>query len=199
MPSLIIIAGPNGAGKSTVSYNLLKPFGIAAFDYDKIYFDQWAKFDYDPIIQEGIRKSTMERFYEHLKDGFVNKKHVAFETNFNSELTLTHVVSAKKSGFTSELIFIGLQSPDLAIKRVANRVKEGGHPVSASTIRERYDHGLKLLDENYHLFDRVFIYESLPEFTPLVECILIDDSGIQQLTKPSFMHHLPNLQLALNR
>ena len=41
------------------------------------------------------------------------------------------------------LIFMTLPSPDLAIERVAERVRMGGHDVPAATIRRRYDAGIR--------------------------------------------------------
>jgi predicted ABC-type ATPase len=40
------------------------------------------------------------------------------------------------------LVFFWLSSEDLAIERVNQRVKEGGHFVAAETIRRRYFSGL---------------------------------------------------------
>lgn len=46
-PEFIIIAGPNGTGKSTTSKNILEPYGIVAFDWDKEFHKKWKKFGFD--------------------------------------------------------------------------------------------------------------------------------------------------------
>jgi predicted ABC-type ATPase len=42
-----------------------------------------------------------------------------------------------------------LESPELAVKRVAERVKSGGHAVPERDIRRRYSSGLKNLFQLY--------------------------------------------------
>lgn len=194
MASLIIIAGPNGAGKSTSSSSILRPLGIRAFDFDKVFYEKWSKFEFDPSIQEGIKNATLNEFQEHLEFAYKEVKNVAFETNYNSEFTLSHIDAAKSFGFTTELIFIGLESEELAIKRVAERVKDGGHPVNESTIRKRYKAGIRLLDRSFHLYDIVNIWESPPNYQPTIECIAIDEQGIKVFKQPSFFNCLPELQ-----
>lgn len=45
------------------------------------------------------------------------------------------------------LFFIWLPSPELAIQRVAKRVREGGHNIHEAVVRRRYARGLaNLLD-----------------------------------------------------
>jgi predicted ABC-type ATPase len=47
----------------------------------------------------------------------------------------------KELGYSVEIIFLGPRSPGLAIKRVAHRVKQGGHQVSAEDVRRRFERG----------------------------------------------------------
>ena len=194
MPSLIIIAGPNGAGKSTVSSEILKPYNITAFDFDKVFYERWKKFRYDPLVEGGVREYTMEFFQKHMNDSFENELNLSFETNFNSQGTLHHPRQAKMYDYKTELVFIGLESVDLAIQRVQNRVKHGGHFVDEVTIRERYYDGLKLLDSNFDLFDEVRIYESPPKYGHVIKCIEMTGEVKNLLHKPSFFEFLPQMQ-----
>ena len=45
------------------------------------------------------------------------------------------------SGYEFHLIYFWLSSPDLAVARVADRVRKGGHDVPEETIRQRYHAG----------------------------------------------------------
>jgi predicted ABC-type ATPase len=47
------------------------------------------------------------------------------------------------TGYRFHLVFLWLSSPDLAVARVADRVRMGGHDVSEATIRRRYRAGLR--------------------------------------------------------
>lgn len=62
----IIISGPNGAGKSTISKEILKPYQIKSFDWDVQFYNNWRKFDFDPVIVDGIINKTNVDFEDHL-------------------------------------------------------------------------------------------------------------------------------------
>src|SRR5262245_55089260 len=46
-------------------------------------------------------------------------------------------------GYEFHLVFLYLPSADLAVARVADRVRLGGHNVPEATIRRRYESGLR--------------------------------------------------------
>jgi predicted ABC-type ATPase len=54
-----------------------------------------------------------------------------------------------QSGYEAHLFYFWLESPELAISRVAARVAKGGHNVAEDTIRQRYDRSIKNLFELY--------------------------------------------------
>lgn len=47
----------------------------------------------------------------------------------------------KKAGYRIEIIFLRLSSSKLALKRVATRVKQGGHNVPKADVVRRYQRG----------------------------------------------------------
>lgn len=54
-----------------------------------------------------------------------------------------------------------LESVDLAIERVKNRVLEGGHNIEPSIIRRRYKNGIKnLFDIYFHIVDELIIFDN---------------------------------------
>ena len=52
------------------------------------------------------------------------------------------VKRAQDKGYTVNLLFFWLNSPEVAIQRVAKRVSEGGHNIPTDVIRRRYQLGL---------------------------------------------------------
>ena len=63
------------------------------------------------------------------------------------------------------LYFLALKDPEIGIQRVAERVLHGGHNVSEITIRERFEMGLKLLnDKALSFYDKIMIYDSADQF-----------------------------------
>jgi predicted ABC-type ATPase len=64
-------------------------------------------------------------------------------------------------GYEVHLIFVWLRSVDLAIERVAERVRRGGHAIPPQEIRRRYQRGIDNLFELYiPLADSWAVYDN---------------------------------------
>ncbi len=164
-PYFIVIAGPNGAGKSTTSKDILEPYSIKAFDWDQEFHELWEKFAFDPTVVEGIRETTNTKFQLYLDQAYSKKLSIAYETNFHSAYNIDLVSKARILGYQTVLYFLALKNPEIAIRRVEERVRKGGHSVSESTIRERFTQGLEMLDENaLQFYDRIAVYNSSERF-----------------------------------
>jgi len=139
MKKIYIISGANGAGKTTASYTVL-PEILECKEY--VNADEIAKglspFNPDSVnIQAG--KLMLNRINKLLDDGH----NFAFETTLASKSFLKYIDKAHEKGYTSVLVFLWLNSQDLAIERVQSRVKEGGHNIPKDVIKRRYTRGLK--------------------------------------------------------
>jgi predicted ABC-type ATPase len=89
------------------------------------------------------------------------KRSFAFETTGSGTNYIKHLREAQISGYEVYLMFLWLPSPDLAVERVANRVKQGGHFIPEDTIRRRYLAGRKNLIKYYlPLVDRALILDN---------------------------------------
>ena len=52
-------------------------------------------------------------------------------------------------GYETRLIFVALDNPETAIRRIAIRVAKGGHDIPEETIRHRFVRGLRNFFELY--------------------------------------------------
>ncbi len=139
-PHLILIAGPNGAGKSTAAPILLRDFlGVVEF----VNAD---------AIAVGLSSFQPERVAIHAGRIMLKRLHelAGRQANFAFESTLASRSFApwiselkQNSGYLFHLIFLWLPSPDMAIARVKERVRAGGHSVSEDVVRRRYSGGLR--------------------------------------------------------
>ncbi|MEG4863542.1 MULTISPECIES: hypothetical protein [Microcoleaceae] len=88
----------------------------------------------------------------------------------------------KLKGYTVNLIYFWLQSPELAVYRVRRRVESGGHNIPEDVIRRRYERGRKNLLELYlPLSDMWVSYDNsnpIPEL--IAECPLNSNPIIYQ-------------------
>lgn len=71
------------------------------------------------------------------------KTNFAFETTLASKTFAAWISRLKKQGYYFHLAYLWLESPELAILRVAERVRLGGHNVPEPTIRRRHQGSLK--------------------------------------------------------
>jgi predicted ABC-type ATPase len=58
------------------------------------------------------------------------------------------------------LIYIGLDNPNLNVKRVADRVELGGHDVPRADILRRYERSLANLSKAAKIIDRLILYDN---------------------------------------
>lgn len=135
---MYIIAGPNGAGKTTLSYTILPEI----FDCDEfVNADEIAR-GISPLNPEkaGIRagRLMLQRIKELLNQG----ESFAFETTLSTKSYQGLIKKAEQQGYEITLLFLTLDSVELAIQRVQTRVKEGGHNIPIETIKRRYASGL---------------------------------------------------------
>jgi predicted ABC-type ATPase len=78
-----------------------------------------------------------------------------------SRFYVKFVEELKARSFEFHLLFLWLESPELAILRVAERVSAGGHNVPEKTIRRRYFRGLDNFFKLYQpIADNWSVYNS---------------------------------------
>lgn len=139
MPHVIIISGPNGAGKTTSAPTLLnETLHVSHFvNADTIAQGLSAFAPEKAAIQAG--RAMLKRIHQ-LAD---ENENFAFETTLASRSFAPWIRELKTKGYLFHLEFLMLKSPDLAVSRVQERVRLGGHFVPEETIRRRYQSGLR--------------------------------------------------------
>jgi predicted ABC-type ATPase len=145
MPRLFIIAGCNGAGKTTASYTMMPEMLEMS---ELVNADEIAKglspFNPDSVaIQAG--KIMLMRVRELIGMG----ADFAFETTLATKSYYYLIKEAQEKGYFVTILYLWLPSPEQAIKRVAQRVSEGGHNIPETVIRRRYRAGIKNLFNIY--------------------------------------------------
>ncbi len=78
-----------------------------------------------------------------LKELAEQKVSFAFETTLASKTFAPWISSLQNTGYKFHLVYLWLPSDNMALARVASRVKMGGHAVPADTIMRRYQAGLQ--------------------------------------------------------
>jgi len=139
MKKLYIIAGCNGAGKTTASYTIL-PEILDCKEF--VNADEIAK-GISPFQPEKVRIEAGRMMLNRIKNLLEAGEIFAFETTLSTISYVSFIQRAKQLGYQVTCLFFFLDSEELAISRVATRVKEGGHHIPEEVIRRRYKSGLK--------------------------------------------------------
>lgn len=151
-----MVAGPNGAGKTTTANEIL-PDCIKFSEF--VNADEIAK-GIAPLHPEGAALQASKIMVRRLHELLETNKSFAFETTGAGTNYIKHLKEARTKGYELNLLFLWLPSPEYAIARVAQRVRQGGHNIPKEWIRRRYFAGLKHLFKHYlPLVDSALIYD----------------------------------------
>jgi predicted ABC-type ATPase len=153
-PQAVIIAGPNGSGKSTAATVLL-PEGMTFVNADLIASEIAGKPGTPGDINAGRVLLDQVEKLEAKNDNF------AFETTLATKMLCSRVRKWRDRGYKVHLVYFWLPSADMAVLRVQQRVKDGGHHVPEDTVRRRYVASLSNFFRTYSpLVDTWRIYDN---------------------------------------
>ena len=165
-PRVIIIAGPNGAGKTTFAREFLpKEAGCPIFVNADLIAAGLSPFEPErAAIQAG--RLTLQAISQHV----ARSESFAFETTLSGRAYARQIPQWRALGYRVELFFLSLPSADMAVQRVAERVRQGGHNIPEATIRRRFEAGWRLLTEAYQpLVDQWVLFDNAGEEPALMD------------------------------
>lgn len=154
-PSLILLAGPNGAGKSTLYETRIAPSFAAPF------------INADAIQRDELKDTSVEASYKAAEIAAVRRSEMltegrsfATETVFSHPSKLDVIEAARQRGYIVIVMHVGVDSPDLSVARVRERVSEGGHDVPEDKVRARFDRGGPLIRQAVLRADRGLVFDN---------------------------------------
>ncbi|MCC7547296.1 MAG: zeta toxin family protein [Burkholderiales bacterium] len=154
---VIIIAGPNGAGKTTLAREFLpNEAGCPVFVNADLIAAGLA-----PFAPETVAVQAGRLMLQELARHFAARESFAFETTLAGRGYVHHIRAWQAAGYRVKLIFLQLDSPEEAIARVAQRVRQGGHHIPEATIRRRFAVGRENFERVYApLVDAWALYDN---------------------------------------
>lgn len=164
--NFFMFAGINGAGKSTLYSTLSADNSYEVKNSKRTNADEIARknhWDWHDS-SANLRALKIEMKTVH---SFISKKQ-----SFNMETTLASskktylklLDEAKSQGYTTTLLYVGVNSPELAKSRVKERVAKGGHGIPEEVIDRRYPKSLANLKKLSPFFDNIEIYDNTHSF-----------------------------------
>ncbi len=150
-PWLFIIAGPNGAGKTSV---VSRKINIPSIDPDRKAKEISPNFPQNAALKAG--KQSLQEIQRLIKEN----QSFAIETTLSGKMHIKLMEKIKEKGWNIGFAYVGLDSPEISIRRVRERTQKGGHFVPDEDVRRRYARGLKNLKKAYDLADYVLIFNN---------------------------------------
>lgn len=131
-PRLVIVGGPNGSGKTTFALEYAKVYGLEYFGADAIA----AKLSPDNPPSARVRAGR--QFVTELRQALTEGRSLVVESTLSGTGSSRFIQQASEFGYIVTLVFITLDSPELCIARIKERVAKGGHHVPDEDVRRRF-------------------------------------------------------------
>jgi predicted ABC-type ATPase len=152
VPILTIIAGANGSGKSTLTK-------LIAGDILLIDPDAIAK-EIDPVNPVSAAIAAARQALILCEQYVKTEQSFTIETTLSGNTYLNLMREVRQCGWKVELIYIGIDNPNINVLRVSDRVTLGGHDVPRSDILRRYERSLNNLIKAAKIVDRLTLYDN---------------------------------------
>jgi predicted ABC-type ATPase len=134
MPRVVVLGGINGAGKTTASTDLLRNvLKIPTF----VNADAIAR-GLNGLNPESVSFPAGRIMLEQMNALVKDREDFAFETTLSARTYANWLRDLRVIGYEVFLYYYWLRSPEIAIGRVASRVRAGGHFIPDADIRRRY-------------------------------------------------------------
>ena len=184
-PNLYIIAGPNGAGKTTASYTLL-PEMLNCINF--VNADEIAR-GLSPFSPSTVDVQAARIMIQRTDELLEERADFAIETTLATRSYVGLIKRAHEKGYKVHLLFFCLESPEQAIQRVAQRVKEGGHNVPTDVIRRRFQLGISnLVNLFIPICDSVHVWNNTKGEAQLVAKQTTETAGLEIIDKNMWNH-----------
>jgi predicted ABC-type ATPase len=137
-PNVFIVAGPNGAGKSTFARLFLPDYA----DCKEFVNADLIAAGLSPFNPESLAIEAGRLMLDRIETLARSRVDFGFETTLAGRGYVPLISRLKSEGYRVNLFFLWLSGPDLALTRVRDRVRTGGHHIPDEVVRRRYKRGL---------------------------------------------------------
>jgi predicted ABC-type ATPase len=156
-PRCIIIAGPNGAGKTTFAREFLsREAGVVHFVNPDLIASGLS-----PLRPDLAALAAGRLFLRELDRFAKSKDDFAFESTLSGLTYLSRLKRWTAAGYRIEIIYLRVSSPRIALRRIAARVRQGGHDVPRSAVLRRFSRSWNNFQKQYRLLADVWsVYDN---------------------------------------
>jgi len=143
--TVYLLAGANGAGKTTLAKKILPDYlGVKTFINADLIAGGIAPFD-----AEGVALKAGKLLLTEIEDATKKQVDFGFETTLSGKSYVNLIRKLVAAGFAVHVLFLWIPTVALALKRVEERVRRGGHHIPTDVVKRRFHRGIYNL---FHLY-----------------------------------------------
>jgi predicted ABC-type ATPase len=109
-------------------------------------------------IQSGYLASILSDYLR--RSWLAQRGSFTFETVMSNRDKIDLLAEARRLGYRTYLYYVCTEAPLINQRRIANRVRDGGHDVPVEKILPRYERSLALLPEAIRLCNRAYLFDN---------------------------------------
>ena len=136
-PQLVIVGGPNGSGKTTLALEYTDELALPYIGADAIAAAL------NPANPAATQIAAARKFIRSIEKHISQKKSFVCESTLSGLTMQNFFASAREAGYAISIAFLFVDSPDVCLARVAERVRAGGHNVPETDIRRRFGRSIR--------------------------------------------------------
>ncbi len=159
-PIYIIFAGINGAGKTTLFRSNMWETTKTPPKLFRVNPDETVKKRHLNPNDESDQLLAGKMAVKEIKLHFERQESFTHETVFAGRTSLKRIDDARRSGFGVILNYVGVKDSQLAIGRIAHRVKLGGHDINSELVKKRWHSSIKNLKVACEMCDEVHVFDN---------------------------------------
>lgn len=160
-PCLYVVAGPNGSGKSTFARLFLPEYA----DCREFVNADLIAAGISPFNPESLALQAGKLMLERIEALAEARVDFGFETTLAGKSWVPLLQRFRAQGYRLHIFFLWIPAPELALSRIAERVRAGGHSIPDEVVRRRFHRGLRNFFEIY---------------APLVDAWLLLDASYEE-------------------
>lgn len=205
-PLLWLVAGPNGAGKTTVAQSLSYTLGLHLLrslnpdNVSKELLQQRGNYTFASAPDDMLRSTFLEAassVFERSKTAVESGEAICLETVLSTDKYRELVQIVLKRGGFFGLIYVAVSSTAISARRIAARVRLGGHDVPSNKLVSRWQRSLEQLPWFVNRAQVAFIYDNSNENPGLPPTLLAHKrNGTLEIIRPDL---IPELTHALSQ
>jgi predicted ABC-type ATPase len=153
----IVIAGPNGSGKTTFAREFLA---------NEPSIDHFINADLiasglSPLKPELAAIAAGRIVLKEIERLVRNRENFSFESTLSGRTHAARLAQLKAKGYRIEIVFLKIKSPQLALRRIAARVRQGGHNIPRADVLRRFERSWSNFTTIYRpLADAWWVYDN---------------------------------------